>query len=399
MKFTKTWKRFWTLNRHHAAGFTLVELIVVIAILAILAGIAIPAYSGYINKAKKAGDYTLLSAVNTAFAAACIENGTSAVGQKATIDGYQNGSAADITVSCGNEKIASSFAIYMGENVKTNFEVISSLVFDTSKGVFVDPESLEGTLTGSYAGGTVVLNGAALNALKGSTFLNAATLGGSAGLLDKIDEVTDMAAGMADSLNAVFNDPSFAATAMAALGVTTPEEYYAKQDQLIGELMANNEGMTREEAVNTLSANAAVLYASQNAANMTKEDLNGLFTDGGINTVKNNLKGEDTALGMGQAALIYGMYTAYANSSEYGSAELQANTGDAMSVLNALEKDPNFKTYINSEQGQTDMDAYLGALGMINDSAASSPDAVEHLMVNGFNNDELKELIGSATGK
>ena len=36
-------------------GFTLVELIVVIAILAILAGIAVPAYSGYIEKAKSVG--------------------------------------------------------------------------------------------------------------------------------------------------------------------------------------------------------------------------------------------------------------------------------------------------------------------------------------------------------
>ena len=33
-------------------GFTLVELIVVIAILAILAAVAVPAYSGYITKAK-----------------------------------------------------------------------------------------------------------------------------------------------------------------------------------------------------------------------------------------------------------------------------------------------------------------------------------------------------------
>ena len=56
-------------------GFTLVELIVVIAILAILAGVAIPAYSGYINKANEAADTQLVAAINTAFAAACAENG------------------------------------------------------------------------------------------------------------------------------------------------------------------------------------------------------------------------------------------------------------------------------------------------------------------------------------
>ena len=51
-------------------GFTLVELIVVIAILAILAGVALPAYSGYITKAKDAAAITELDAVATAAQAA-----------------------------------------------------------------------------------------------------------------------------------------------------------------------------------------------------------------------------------------------------------------------------------------------------------------------------------------
>ena len=47
-------------------GFTLVELIVVIAILGILAAVAVPAYSGYLTKAKEASDVTTLDAVFSA---------------------------------------------------------------------------------------------------------------------------------------------------------------------------------------------------------------------------------------------------------------------------------------------------------------------------------------------
>ena len=80
MKLKNNWKRFWTLDRHHAAGFTLVELIVVIAILAILAGVGIPVYSGYITKANKQADMTLISEIEHALTLAGY-NGTFAEGE------------------------------------------------------------------------------------------------------------------------------------------------------------------------------------------------------------------------------------------------------------------------------------------------------------------------------
>ena len=49
-----------------AAGFTLVELIVVIAILGTLAGVAVPAYGGYVNKANMAADKQLVSDIENA---------------------------------------------------------------------------------------------------------------------------------------------------------------------------------------------------------------------------------------------------------------------------------------------------------------------------------------------
>ena len=91
------------------SGFTLVELIVVIAILGILAGIAVPAYSGYISKAREAADLTQLDAVKTAVDFAFIDKNVKADkdGTLSSIVVSQSGTTdATITVT-GSEGSAS----------------------------------------------------------------------------------------------------------------------------------------------------------------------------------------------------------------------------------------------------------------------------------------------------
>ena len=93
-------------------GFTLVELIVVIAILAILAGVAVPAYSGYIQKANEAADYTMLDSVKTAAFFEAIENdeGHDAVLTKITVTAGSTEvevEGTDLTVTDGKVNISS----------------------------------------------------------------------------------------------------------------------------------------------------------------------------------------------------------------------------------------------------------------------------------------------------
>lgn len=104
------------------SGFTLVELIVVIAILGILAGIAVPAYSGYISKAREAADYTQLDAIKTAVIFAYTEKAVEAGSNDTTVTSIEvtNGNIsvtgnATPTVTLANADIEPYYDI-------TNFE-------------------------------------------------------------------------------------------------------------------------------------------------------------------------------------------------------------------------------------------------------------------------------------
>ena len=68
-------KKFMKKLAKKAEGFTLVELVVVIAILGILAGVAVPAYSGYLEKANDTACLNELEALEVAAQSATAMNG------------------------------------------------------------------------------------------------------------------------------------------------------------------------------------------------------------------------------------------------------------------------------------------------------------------------------------
>ena len=102
-------------------GFTLVELIVVIAILAILAGVAIPAYSGYIEKAKDAAVITKLDAIQTAAQAA---NATSGAIETITVSTTGTTTlTTTVTVTTDADATEDADKIYLSTSFDEDFDM------------------------------------------------------------------------------------------------------------------------------------------------------------------------------------------------------------------------------------------------------------------------------------
>lgn len=384
-----------------SAGFTLVELVVVIAIIGILAGIGTVGYGGYVKKANEAADQQLLGEVNTAFAAACVENGTEIYAVNDAKLAKDTAELSDVTIDGAvNGKIPTSYKAYLGET--KGFKVIEPK-YSNYKHIFVDGRN---NVQYAYGGGAVTISGKDAANLKDSTFGDSKKGLGVGGLLDKVSDIAHIAGALAkgqDSpLRQIWNSKDFLKYAGKAVGLTDSQLEAAANDnwsmgnQALMDVLGKRAEDLGMKVDNTLLSNATILYAAKDTKNINQEEMKNLLTSNdGFDQIKKNLDNSKTmGKALSQASLVYGMYTAYVYSGNGTDEQKAKQTRNPMNALAAMD-DPEFKKYINSDQGAKDMNAYLSAMNMIN-SSVDDPQAVTKLLKSGFADQDLKDLLNKS---
>ena len=362
-------------------GFTLIELIVVIAILGILAGIAIPVYSGYIKKANKAADLTLLDAVNTAVAAARTENGVTL--HNASLDVNDK----KITgLSTSTDGVAESFEKYFAGNTGTAlkyFEESDDFTFDPATQNFYATE--DGVMTYEIGGGSYVASRADVSKVLASAYGDAEVFT-SEQIVGEVDNVVDYAlnqigAGNTASrlLDSINGDPDF-------------QKFYAEL----------TEGVEISDSDKDLAAlNALVLYSAGKAKDLNADAIYRELTGSTNGRIQ---KSGDSANQIAQYVMEYGLGLAYAKSEGL---EINGVTDvfDKISERTRTQ-DPETGDWIDAdktnfqlwlEQHPQEVDGYLSALGMVSDNAFNIN--ASELMSGNFTDTELAGVIDGILGR
>lgn len=367
-------------------GFSLVELIVVIAIMAILVGVAVPVYSSYIEKANAAKDEQLLGEINSAFAVVLAGN---AIDINTVTD-------ATITVDEDGTVVLDGMTVEIGDTTRTDlddamieilgtdlqFAVIEEIFYNKNVHRFVAVEDV----VFNFNGKEITINSKDLAILSGN---NAFSNRGAEALLDDVSVLENLlATGIGeDVLDEVLGTKAFIDALGGYLGLSQGAE---ESDMDYAERVES--ALEKCDDPDSALYSAEIMFAASQASNVTDAQLNALFTGGGTVTsrieVKNNGETDYNAT-MANAALAYGMYTAYVQ--QYPDAE---NVDNFTLTINS----PEFAAYYASAQGQADLEAYMAAMNMIGDNA-DNPEVTSSILNNGITgNQELEDLMKEIMG-
>ena len=362
----KKLRQFFALARKNSDGFTLVELIVVIAILGILAGVGTVGYSGYIKKANAAADEVLLSSLNTAFAAACIENGvnpTEVTANDINLTDKKVDEADIVLTHAKADDIEEAFWNYYegGE-----FKVVTKLNYNSAKGVFENPAMV----SVDYHGIRLNLSEKDIENLKNSNF-------GDMGAEKLLTETANTVQWAID--NDIEGGANFAKAFASYLGLEEGDDL----DAAILELAGGDELRAPQ-----IGANAFVLYAAENSASVTKDSISN-WLGGTVADIQENESGKTLA----EASAIYGLYLSYK-----GPDSADFDSGNVVGTLGAALNDDEFAAWLDSDKGDQELGAYLSAMSVIS-SAAQDKEAASAILKNGLNDAELVDVMKGLLGK
>ena len=423
------------------AGFTLVELIVVIAILGILAGISIPVYSGYISKAAEAADMQLLGAMNTAFAASCAEMGQppQSVNAYASLSGDDGAKKLSAVTVPGLSDFNDTFFRYFAGNEDSTFKKIAVLQYVPAEGVFVGYTANE-TIMYSFGDTQLAISATDLAAYLGSTYdeMGASVLTGA------VDTLVDSALKNASALFSEDNSPGFNAffnaleleepnydeiedeeekaaakeawektkgTALVLYVASKVDDY--NTDTIYSTLLETGTLSNAQNSVFEASSMYALMtgyvnsdYAEKITSQVTEtvNMMNGVVYDGveyhNIKQYyeakygtfnKNDISTEDKV-----------NYTITTTTTYDPAAYYEQQTEKMYSPVNVIQmyqeyynNDSNFQKYMQ-EQGKSDLEAFAGALSMINDNTANID--LQNVLSNGLTQGGIADMLSQITG-